>query len=143
MNIVLWILQGLLALAFVAAGGMKLALPIEELLANGMTFVEHMPAFLVRFIGAAEVAGALGLLLPAATRIAPKLTPLAAASLAVVMILAVGTHVWLGEYGAVVPPIVLGSMAAFVAWGRAIKRPIERREFGSGDDVGDEARANA
>lgn len=124
MKIALWIVQGLLAFAFLAAGGMKLATPVDQLLANGMTFVEYVPALLVRFIGLSEVAGALGLILPAATGIQPKLTPLAASLLALVMVLAVLTHIALGEWGGLGAPIVLGGLSAFVAWGRFVKAPI-------------------
>ena len=123
MNIALWIVQALLAFAFIMAGGMKLATPIDELVANGMTWVQHMPALGVRLIGFAEVAGGLGLILPSALKVAPKLTPLAAALLALVMVLAICTHLALGEF-MVVPQVVLGSLAAFVAWGRLVKSPI-------------------
>jgi hypothetical protein len=127
MNVALWVVQGLLALVFLFAGGMKLATPIDQLIANGMTAVEYMPAALVRFIGLSEVAGGLGLILPAALRIQPKLTPLAAGALAFVMVLAVATHLWLGEVQAIGAPLVLGLLAAFVAWGRSAKRPIASR----------------
>ena len=68
MNLALWAVQALLALAFLAAGSMKLAVPVDQLLANGMSFVAYTPEALVRFIGACEVAGALGLVLPSALR---------------------------------------------------------------------------
>ena len=127
MRIALWSLQALLALAFLGAGLAKLTQPMDALLASGMTFVEHMPEGLVRFIGVSEVAGALGLVLPAATRIQPRLTPIAAGALALVMVLAVLTHVALGEWAALGAPIVLGGLAAFVAWGRWVKAPIAPR----------------
>lgn len=126
-NIALWILQALLALAFFGAGAMKLATPIDQLLANGMTFVAYTPAPLVRFIGASEVAGALGLILPSALRIAPRLTPLAAGLLALVMALAAGTHLSHGEAPMIVPNLVLGGLSAFVAWGRLRRAPISAR----------------
>lgn len=124
MHLALWAVQALLALAFLAAGGMKLATPIDQLLANGMTFVAYTPEPLVRFIGASEVAGALGLILPSALRLAPRLTPLAAALLAVVMVLAAGAHLSHGEAPMVLPNIVLGGLSAFVAWGRLRRAPI-------------------
>lgn len=127
MRIALWVLQVLLAFAFLGAGLTKLTQPIEALLAGGMTFVQYMPEGLVRFIGLAEVAGALGLVLPAASRIQPQLTPIAAASLTLVMLLAVLTHVVLGEWGAIAPPLVLGALSASVAWGRWAKHPIAPR----------------
>jgi putative oxidoreductase len=129
MNIALWVVQALLALAFLMAGGMKLAMPIDQLLANGMTLVEQVPIALIRFIGLSEVAGALGLILPATLRIKPQLTPWAAGALAFVMLLAVVTHVWLGEMQAIGAALMLGLLAAFVAWGRSIKQPITTREL--------------
>ena len=131
MNIVLWILQVLLALAFFLAGGMKLMQPIDQL-GQMMAWVNDSPAMLVRFIGLAEVLGALGLILPAATRIKPILTPIAAAALAVVMILAALTHIVRGEMGDFVAPVVLLIMCAFVAYGRFKLVPIA--EKGQGND---------
>ena len=84
MNIALWIVQGLLAALFLFAGGMKLITPIEE-----MTKQIAMPGWFLRFIGVAEVLGAIGLILPWLLKIRPGLTPLAAAGLAVIMIGAV------------------------------------------------------
>jgi hypothetical protein len=81
----------------------------------------------VRFIGVAELAGALGLILPAATRIQPRLTALAAVGLATMMALAIPFHLMRGETGAIVFNLVLGSLAAFVAWGRERRAPIEPR----------------
>jgi putative oxidoreductase len=129
MNVALWIVQGLLALVFLLAGGMKLVMPLDQLIANGMTAVEHMPAALTRFIGLSEVAGALGLILPAALRIQPKLTPVAAGALAFVMVLAIVTHLWLAEVHAIGAPLVLGLLAAFVAWGRTAKQPLASRKL--------------
>lgn len=123
LHIGLWVVQALLALAFTGAGLMKLTTPYEALAAQ-MRWVADGPTFLPLFIGASEVAGALGLILPSAFRIQPRLTPLAAALLAVVMVLAAGTHLTYGEGPMVMPNIVLGGLAAFVAWGRAIAAPI-------------------
>ncbi len=124
MNIVLWVVQALLAFAFAMSGGMKIGVPPEQLLEKGMTFVNYTPTWLVKFIGISELAGALGLILPSATKILPKLTPLAAGLLGVVMVLALGTHLTHGEAHAIAPNIVLGGLAAFVAWGRTKKAPI-------------------
>ena len=128
MNVVLWIVQSLLAVAFLIAGGMKLGMPIEDLAASGFTFVEQVPAGLVRFIGLAEITGAVGLILPSLLRIQPKLTAVAAGALAFVMLLAVITHLWLGETMMVWVPLTLGLLAAFVAWGRSTKAEINERE---------------
>jgi putative oxidoreductase len=80
---------------------------------------------MVRFIGACELAGAVGLILPAATRIRPMLTPLAASGLVVVMLLAMAFHISRGEAAQALPiNLTLGALAAFVAWGRFRKAPI-------------------
>jgi hypothetical protein len=124
LRIGLWVVQGLLALMFAMSGGMKLAVPYAELLKQG-AWVQSVPEGLVKFIGVAEVSGALGLILPAATRIKPILTPLAAAGFVVIMVLASGLHLSLGQ-----PPIlqmILGGLAGFVAWGRFRKAPITPR----------------
>ena len=126
MKYALWIVQLLLAAAFGMAGFFKLATPIEALAAQ-MAWVAEVPSWTPRVAGAAEVLGAVGLVLPAATRIKPTLTPLAAAGLALVMVLAAGLHLSLGQLGALAPNAVLGGLALFVAWGRWKKAPIEPR----------------
>ena len=90
-----------------------------------MLFAGDIPEFAVRLAGLAEMLGAVGLILPSVTRIMPKLTPAAAAGLATVMLLAAVLHISRGELQMLVPTIVLGSLAAFVAWGRFKKLPIE------------------
>src|SRR5687767_15940621 len=85
MNIALWIIQILLALLFLFAGGMKLIVPVEQLLAMGSPNQVHLPGLLLRFIGVCEVLGALGLILPGLLRIRKGLTPLSAAGLAIIM----------------------------------------------------------
>ena len=126
LHVALWVVQGLLGAAFLAAGLMKATTPIEQLQAN-MPWVSGAMGQLVRFIGAAEILGGLGLILPAATRIKPSLTPLAALGLTTVMVLASITHVARGEFGAIGVNVVLGGLAAFVAWGRFKKAPISPR----------------
>ena len=111
-NITLWVIQGLLAALFLFAGSMKLILPIEA-----MAGPVVLPGWFLRFIGVAEVAGAIGLILPWLTRIQPRLTPVAASGLVIIMagatvITAVG-----GPTAAAVPFIV-GVLAATVARGR-------------------------
>jgi len=81
----------------------------------------------VRFIGVVEVLGALGVVVPAATRIKPSLTPLAALGLTTVMVLASLTHLARGEVQMLPITIVLATLAAFVAWGRFRKAPIAPR----------------
>lgn len=129
LHIGLWVGQSLLAAIFLMAGGMKLVAPVEEL-AKNMPWVHGAMGGLVRVIGLVEVLGALGLILPAATRIKPILTPLAAGGLLLVMLLAAATHISRGEFPSVGPPIVLGALAAFVAWGRYQAAPIAARNAG-------------
>jgi uncharacterized membrane protein YphA (DoxX/SURF4 family) len=123
-HIILWVAQVLLAVGFGMAGAMKLATPYAEL-AQKMAWAQHTPEALVKFIGVVELAGAVGVILPAATRIQPFLTPLAAAGMVVIMVLAIGLHVSIGEVPA--PNVVLGGIAALVAWGRWRKAPIASR----------------
>ena len=93
MNTVLWILQGLLAFAFLAAGGNKLAQPREKLMANPMmAWANDFTESQIKLIGLAEVLGAIGLIAPMATGILPILTPIAAIALALLMGGAVSTH---------------------------------------------------
>lgn len=109
----LWIVQGLLAAIFLFAGVMKLILPLEK-----MTGPVDLPGPFLRFLGVAEVLGAFGLILPGLLRIRPGLTPLAALGLTIIM---VGATVITLAGGDVVPaliPLVVGLLAAFVAYGR-------------------------
>ena len=89
-----------------------------------MPWVADAPSFLPLFIGASEVLGALGLILPSAFRVQLRLTPIAAACLVLVMVLAAATHIMYGELGALPVNVTLGGLAAFVAWGRFVKAPI-------------------
>jgi uncharacterized membrane protein len=117
MNIALWIVAAVLAALFGIAGILKSTQPKERLQPN-LPWVEDFSTGTVRLIGVSELAGALGLILPAATGIAPILTPLAATGLAVIMVLAALTHVRRKEPGGIVFNAVLFLLAAFVAWGR-------------------------
>jgi len=112
-GIVLWIVQALLAALFLFSGGMKLVMPAAAL-TKGSSF----SAPFLRFIGVAEILGALGLLLPGMTRIKPWLTPLAAAGLVIIMIGATVTTVATMGVKFAVLPFVTGILAAFVAYGR-------------------------
>jgi hypothetical protein len=113
MTYVLWIVQGLLALLFLFAGGMKLILPLEAL--QGPVV---LPGPFVRFIGVAEMLGALGLILPGLLRIRPGLTSLAAAGLVLIMIGATVVTVAGGQLVPALIPVVVGLLAACVAYGR-------------------------
>ena len=123
MNIALWIVQGLLAAAFLMAGIMKATQPKEKLAAN-MAWVNDFSTSQVRLIGIVEILGAIGLILPAATGILPILTPLAAVGLALVMIGAAMTHRRRGESQMIPINAVLLLLAAFVAYGRFIAVPF-------------------
>jgi hypothetical protein len=108
-----WSVQGLLALLFLFAGGMKLVMPIEML--KGPV---ALPGLFLRFIGVCEVLGALGLILPGLTRIRTGLTPLAAAGLVVIMVGAVVVTLAGGVVAPALVPAVVGLLAASVAYSR-------------------------
>jgi uncharacterized membrane protein YphA (DoxX/SURF4 family) len=118
MTYTLWIVQVLLALLFLFTGGMKLVIPPDVLASMGSPNQIPLPGWLVRFIGVAEVLGALGLILPGLLRIKPWLTPLAAAGLVVIMVGAVALSIAADGVAAGVVPLVAGLLAAFVAYGR-------------------------
>jgi uncharacterized membrane protein YphA (DoxX/SURF4 family) len=118
MNIALWIIQVLLALLFLFAGGTKLVLPLDVLTAMGSPNQVHLPGLLIRFIGVCEVLGALGLILPGLLRIRPGLTPLAAAGLVIIMIGATVLTLAGGDAAPALFPMVVVLLAAFVAYGR-------------------------
>lgn len=126
MNIFLWIVQILLAIAFLMAGGMKLFTPHDALAAQ-MAWVNHAPAFAPKLIGTLEVFGALGLVLPSLLRIKPLLTPLAAVGLCLLMVGAFVTHLLLGEISMSAPSLIMGLLSAFVAWGRHKYLPVAPR----------------
>jgi hypothetical protein len=111
-NITLWVIQGLLAALFLFAGAMKLILPIEA-----MAGPVALPGWFLRFIGVAEVAGAIGLIVPWLTRIQPRLTPMAASGLVIIMAGATAITSVGGPAAAGVP-FVVGLLAATVAYGR-------------------------
>ncbi len=117
MSILLWILQSILALVFLTAGFMKLATP-KQTLEKKMTWAVPFQPWMLKGLGALEVLGALGLTLPAATRIAPLLTPIAACGLLVIMAGAVTIHMKRHEHSNAYMTLALGICAALIAWGR-------------------------
>jgi hypothetical protein len=121
-NIALWIVQALLGLLFLFGGVMKLVLPLDQL--KGPV---ELPGAFLRFIGVAETAGGLGLILPSLLHIRPGLTPLAAAGLVIVMIGATVITVLGGDPIAALIPAVVGLLAAFVAYGRWRLAPLTGR----------------
>ncbi len=122
MGIALWVAQVLLAVAFLGAGAMKLSQPKEKLVKN-MAWVEDFSQPMVRLIGAAEVLGAIGVVLPALTGILPWLSPLAALGLVLLMLGAALTHLRRTEYGNIAMNAVLLVLAAFVVYGRFFVLP--------------------
>jgi uncharacterized membrane protein YphA (DoxX/SURF4 family) len=122
MNIALWIIQVLLALIFLFAGVTKLVLPIEE-----MTKQMAMPGLFLRFLGVAEVLGALGLILPGLFRIKTWVTPLAAAGLMIIVIGATVITLKLGGGATALFPLVTAVLSALVVYGRWRLAPLGGR----------------
>jgi hypothetical protein len=121
MNALLWTAQILLALFFGAAGYSHALMPFADA-AKAAPWLADMPRGLSRFIGVAELAGALGVVLPTMTRIRPSLASIAAGGLTIMMMLAIAFHLSRGESRIIGMHLVAGAMAGLVAWGRA-KRP--------------------
>jgi len=117
-NSVLWIVQGLLAAMFLLAGIPKLIMSPEQMAAPGPI---QVPVLFVRFIGVCEILGAIGLILPALTGIKSWLTHLAAAGLVIIMIGATVVNLVDGPAPFAILTIVLGLMAAYVAYGRGLQ----------------------
>ena len=119
MNIALWAVQALLALVYLAAGGLKVVRPREQLVASGnFDWMKDTSDAGVKAVGAVELLGALGLILPELTGIAPILTPIAAVGLVVVQIGAIRVHLTRNERQPLPANGVLLLLAAFVAVGR-------------------------
>ncbi len=97
MNALLWTLQAMLAFTFLTSGVLKSTLSKARLVSMGQTGVGPLPMPLVRFGAICELFGALGVVLPRATGIAPVLTPLAACGFSIIMVVAISVHVHLRE----------------------------------------------
>jgi uncharacterized membrane protein YphA (DoxX/SURF4 family) len=117
MNAFLWVVQVLLGVVFVMAGLMHAGMPRDRLL-GFLPWVEDFSAPTLKVIGTLEVAGGLGVVLPAATDIAPILTAIAATGLAVIMLGAIITHVRRREPAGVAITGILFVLSVVVAWGR-------------------------
>jgi hypothetical protein len=113
-NRALWFIQGLLALLFLFAGGVKLVLPADQL----VKLAPMLSATFLRFVGLCEVLGAIGLILPWLLRIQPRLTPLAAAGLVGIMIGATVVTLMIGGIPMAIMPVVVGLLLLFVVYGR-------------------------
>jgi putative oxidoreductase len=117
-NVALWVIQALVAAAFLLSGGLKAFQPIDKL-AN----YRGISPTLVRFIGVAEILGGLGLILLMLTGIVPALTVAAAVGLVLIMVLAAIFHVSRGEFSRVPPSVVLGILAVVIVYGRLAMVP--------------------
>ncbi|MEV0268117.1 DoxX family protein [Hamadaea sp. NPDC050747] len=118
MNVVLWIVAGLLALAFLGAGFMKLTQPKVQLAAKGLGWTEDYSAGAVKAIGALELLAGIGLVLPALLDIAPVFVPLAALGLGLIMVGAIVVHARRKETKALPINVIFLVLAAVVVWGR-------------------------
>lgn len=123
MDLTLWIVQAVLALAYLGAGSAKL-LQSRTSLQPAMPYVEDLPEWTVKFIGAVEILGAAGLLLPALTGVYPILTPMAATGLAVLQVLAGLLHVKRREFSNLPINAALCAVAVFIAYGRFVVAPL-------------------
>jgi putative oxidoreductase len=123
LHIALWIVQAIVASMFMFAGLLKTLTPIVEL-SLMMPLAADSPV-LIRFIGIMEVLGALGLILPSALKIAPRLTVWAAFGLTLTMVLGSLFHIVRDEISATPPTLILGLLSAFITWGRSGKAPIK------------------
>ena len=123
MNIALWIVQILVALAFLMAGSMKVSQPTDKL-KNNMAWAAHMTPGIVRLIGTLEILGAIGLILPAVTHILSWLTPVAAIGLVLTMIGASIVHIRLKEFSRLGVPLILLLLALFIVYGRFMIAPL-------------------
>jgi uncharacterized membrane protein YphA (DoxX/SURF4 family) len=128
LNVLLWALQVLLAMLFMFAGVMKFVMPIEE-----MTKQIALPGWFLHFIGAAEILGAIGLVLPGILRIRTGLTPLAAAALVVIMIGATAVNLKIGQRGAALTTVVVGLLLVFVAYNR--RRMAQHTQLSQGSSL--------
>ncbi len=122
LHITLWVVQVALALAFGMIGVTKLTTSEADLMQQSAELIEKYGVGLIRFIGISEVLGALGLILPAALRILPVLTPLASLGLAIIMVLATALHASKGE--PIVTQVIFLLLTLFVVWGRLTKAKI-------------------
>lgn len=123
LNIGLWVAQILLLAVYGLAGAMKATQPIPMLDEMMGGWPGQAPA-LARFIGVAEILGAIGMVAPMLTGIKPRLTLWAAAGLSLVQALAIPFHMYRGEFEALPVNIVLIALSLFVLWGRGRKTPL-------------------
>ena len=118
LNVLLWVVQALLAMLFMFAGVMKFIIPVAE-----MTKQIALPGWFLHFIGLSEIFGSIGLVLPGILRIRTGLTPLAAAALVIIMIGATAVNLKVGQRGPALITVVVGLLLAFVAYNRQRMAP--------------------
>ncbi|MFC9502789.1 DoxX family protein [Streptomyces sp. NPDC057002] len=118
MNVTLWIIASVLAVAFLGAGLTKILQPKEKLATSNMGWAEDFSPGAIKAMGGLQVAAAIGLTLPAVLDILPVFVPLAALGLAVMMIGAAIVHLRRKEATMIVPNLALCLLAVIVAWGR-------------------------
>jgi len=126
LRIGLWCAQALLALVYIPAGAMKLLSPVAQV-AQQIPWAGDVPEAFLRLIGVVDLAAGLGLLLPALTRIAPRLTVWAAVGSIALQVCAMAFHLGRGEYPVVPMNLTILAISAFVLWGRARRVPIAAR----------------
>lgn len=126
LQILIWLAQLIVAGLFCMAGVMKISTPIPDLSAM-MPWTGQLPAAFVRVIGLIDLAGGVGILLPALTRIKPQLTVAAALGCVVLQALAFGFHAFRGEYAVLPLNVVLFALSVFVLWGRGKVAAIRPR----------------
>ena len=125
LNISLWVAQVILAASLVWASMLKLFQPIEKLSVM-WPWAGQVPALLVKFTGIIDLLGAIGLTLPQLLNLKPKLTPIAAICIIILMICASTFHIVRGEASVIGVNIVFAILAAFIAWGRFTKAPVQK-----------------
>jgi uncharacterized membrane protein YphA (DoxX/SURF4 family) len=120
----LWTIQILLAALFIFSGGIKLVMPIEDMIKQ---MPVALPGWFLQFIGVCELLGGIGMILPGLLRIKPGLTPLAAVGLVIIMIGATVINMMGPSIGTTLLTLVTGLLAAFVAYGRWKLAPLAAR----------------
>jgi uncharacterized membrane protein len=122
MDTILWIVQVILALGFLRLGITHAMRP--ESMRERIPWMWALPREAMLIIGILDILGGIGLILPAVTRVQPWLTPLAALCLTVLMVFAIIFHLRRREFPNIVLNVILGLLAAFIAWGRFIAYPL-------------------
>ncbi|WP_409283826.1 DoxX family protein [Pseudomonas protegens] len=123
-SISLWVLQILLAVLYGISGVMNTFMSPEQLVAMNMSHAAALPLGWVRFLGIAELLGVIGIVLPAALRVKPALTPLAALGFVALQVCAIAYHVLHAELFMLPVNVILIALAALVWWGRTKKAPV-------------------